>query len=317
MVPVVKSVDVHQHLWPEAVLEVLERRSTAPRARRLRGVWQVELPGEPAFEVDPREHDPEQRAAGLGVDHALVALSAPVGFEELPARDALAAVAAWQDAAESLPGELGWWALAPAALPVEEQAAIVTEAVASGAAGLCLAATRLSTTAAAESLLPLLEATADAGVPVFVHPGPVAASAAGAREPAWWSPATAYVAQQHAAWTAFHAVVRPRLSSLRAVFALLAGLAPLHSERTASRGGPGGREVINDPLVFYDTSSYGPDAIRALATVVGIGQLVHGTDHPVADEAPDAVERAFCAELADVVRRDAPARALGYTWVPA
>ena len=30
---VVRSVDVHQHLWPEAVLRVLERRSAAPRAR--------------------------------------------------------------------------------------------------------------------------------------------------------------------------------------------------------------------------------------------------------------------------------------------
>jgi hypothetical protein len=292
-------------------------RANTTRARRRRGVWQVELPGEPAFEVDPREHDPERRARDLGVDHALVALSAPVGIEGLPARDALAAVAAWQDAAESLPEELGWWALAPAALPLDEQAAIASEAVAAGAAGLCLAATRLATTAAAESVLPLLAATAEAGVPVFVHPGPVAASAAGTREPAWWSPATAYVAQQHAAWTAFHAVVRPRLASLRAVFALLAGLAPLHSERTASRGGPGGREVVHDPLVFYDTSSYGPEAIRALSTVVGIGQLVHGTDFPVAREAADPVELAFCAELADVVRRDAPARALGYTWVPA
>ena len=125
------------------------------------------------------------------------------------------------------------------------------------------------------------------------------------------------MAQQHAAWHAFHAVVRPELPSLRAVFALLAGLAPLHVERTAARGGPGGQETVHDPLVFYDTSSYGPEAIRAIATAVGIGQLVHGSDFPVAGERPDPVERAFCGELADVVRRDAPARALGYTWVPA
>ncbi len=151
---------------------------------------------------------------------------------------------------------------------------------------------------------------------MFVHPGPVAPSAAAARQPSWWSSSTDYVSQQHAAWHAFHAVVRPELPSLRAVFALLAGLAPLHVERTAARGGPGGQETVHDPLVFYETSSYGPEAIRAIATVVGIGQLVHGSDFPVADERPDAVERAFCSELADVVRRDAPARALGYTWVP-
>ena len=311
------TVDLHQHLWPEPVLEVLERRSGAPRARRRRGVWQLDLPGEPSFEVDPQDHDPGRRARNLDVDLAVVALSSPVGVEGLPDRDALAAIAAWQEAAEALPAELGWWALAPEALPVDEQAAIVHEAISNGAAGLCIAATRLGSTAAAESVLPLLAASAESGAPVFVHPGPVAPSAVGAREPGWWAPATSYVAQQQAAWTAFHAVVRPQLPSLRAVFALLAGLAPLHSERIAARGGPGGDDVVHDPLVFYDTSSYGPEAVRALASAVGIGQLVHGSDFPVADERPDVVERAFCREVARVVRRDAPARALGYTWVPA
>ena len=236
-----RTLDLHQHLWPEAVLEVLERRSDAPRARRRGGSWRVDLAGEPSFEIDPRQHEPAERARELEVDHAVVALSSPVGVEALPARDALAALAAWQDAAESLPDELGWWALAPAALPVAEQADLVKDAVARGAAGLCLAATRLASPAAAEQVLPLLAATAEAGAPLFVHPGPVPAGAASARQPAWWSPATGYVAQQHAAWHAFHAAVRPALPSLRAVFALLAGLAPLHAERTAARGGPAGR----------------------------------------------------------------------------
>ena len=55
-----------------------------------------------------------------------------------------------------------------------------------------------------------------------------------------------------------------------------------------------------------------------MAAAVGIGQLVHGTDFPVdAAGDDDPVARAFCPEMADVTRRDAPARALGYTWVPA
>ena len=317
MVLTVNSVDVHQHLWPEDVLAVLERRSAAPRARRRGRCWRIDLPGEPSFEIDPVDHDPEQRARGLDVDRALIAPSPPVGAEGLPAREALAAVAAWQLAAESFPDELGWWSIVPTALPVEEQAELLKEAVASGAAGLCLAANRLATPAAAAQALPLLAAAAVAGVPVFVHPGPVAAGAAGARQPSWWAPSTGYVAQQHAAWHAFQAAARPQLPALRVIFALLAGLAPLHAERTAARGGPGGERSVHDPLVFYDTSSYGPEAIRAIAAAVGIGQLVHGSDFPVADERPDAVEQAFCAEVADVVRRDAPARALGYTWVPA
>jgi len=62
---------------------------------------------------------------------------------------------------------------------------------------------------------------------------------------------------------------------------MLAGLAPLHAERLALRGGPAG--AINDPNIFYDTSSYGPRAIAAMAGVVGLDQLVTGTDRPVVD----------------------------------
>ena len=119
MVLTVKSVDVHQHLWPEDVLAVLERRSAAPRARRRGRCWRIDLPGEPSFEVDPVDHEPEQRARELNVDRALVALSPPVGAEGLPAREALAVVAAWQLAVEALPEALGWWALVPDALRPE------------------------------------------------------------------------------------------------------------------------------------------------------------------------------------------------------
>lgn len=101
------------------------------------------------------------------------------------------------------------------------------------------------------------------------------------------------------------------------IFALLAGLAPLHAERTALRGGPAREPALQDELCFYDTSSYGVPAVSAMATVVGIGQLVHGTDYPVAAPAPDPVEEAFGEGFSDIVRRSSVARALGYTWVPA
>jgi hypothetical protein len=60
---------------------------------------------------------------------------------------------------------------------------------------------------------------------------------------------------------------------------MLAGLAPLHTERLLSRGGPA--LVEDDPLVFYDTSSYGPRAVSLLEEVVGAEQLLYGSDRPV------------------------------------
>jgi 6-methylsalicylate decarboxylase len=101
------------------------------------------------------------------------------------------------------------------------------------------------------------------------------------------------------------------------IFAMLAGLAPLQAERTAARGGPEREAALHDELCFYDTSSYGARAVGAMASVVGIGQLVHGTDRPVVAPGPDPVKQAFGEGFSDIVRRSSVARALGYTWVPA
>ena len=54
-----------------------------------------------------------------------------------------------------------------------------------------------------------------------------------------------------------------------------------------------------------------------MATAVGIGQLVHGTDLPVDDPAADPVEVAFGEGFAKLVKTSGPDRALGYAWVPA
>src|SRR5947208_1405463 len=44
--------DCHQHLWPEAFIEQLRRRTRGPR---LVG-WELHLDGEPSYAVDPAAH---------------------------------------------------------------------------------------------------------------------------------------------------------------------------------------------------------------------------------------------------------------------
>ena len=78
--------------------------------------------------------------------------------------------------------------------------------------------------------------------------------------------------------------MRPAHETLRVVFVALAGAAPLHVERSAARGGPA--LAAFDPLTFYETSSYGPRAIEAVGGVVGVDQLVHGSDRPVVGNPP-------------------------------
>jgi predicted TIM-barrel fold metal-dependent hydrolase len=307
------AVDLHQHIWPESVLRTLEGRVAAPRAVWRRGAWDVRLRHEPSFLVQPEEHDPVRRQDELraaGVDRAVVALSSPVGAEAVPG-----VVEAWSSAAAVLPRSLGWWAAVPPGAPVAEQVAVVRDAVGDGAAGLCLPATALRSAESAEAALPLLHELDRHGVPLFVHPGE---ADGGAADPGWWASATCYVGQMHAAWHAFHLVVRPALAGLRVVFALLAGLAPLHLERALERGAPLDG-ATDDQRCFYDTSSYGPRAVVAMARVLGAGQFVYGSDHPTAAAAPverGAVASALGGATAAVVCRENAARALGYAWIP-
>lgn len=144
-------------------------------------------------------------------------------------------------------------------------------------AALARAVLSLSTALQVERLQGPLARLEARGAPLFVHPGP-AAGADDDPTPAWWPAVTSYTASLHAAWWAWAGTGVQRHPRLRVVFAALAGLAPLHGERAAARGGP----VVPDaPQLFYDTSSYGPEAVALMRRTVGSAQLVHGSDTPV------------------------------------
>lgn len=126
------------------------------------------------------------------------------------------------------------------------------------------------------------------GAPLFVHAGPGAVFGRSLRsrqpslvDPLWWHALTSYVASMHAAWLAFLVAGRLRHPELRVIFSMLAGLAPLHGERLASRGGAG--DAFADPLTFYDTSSYDRSAVSAVREIVGAEQLLYGSDRPVVE----------------------------------
>jgi hypothetical protein len=117
-------------------------------------------------------------------------------------------------------------------------------------------------------------------LPLFVHPGP----ATDPGGPGWWPAVVPYVQQMHASWFAFAAFGRARHPELRVCFSLLAGLAPLHSERLKNRGGDS-RGLV-DSGMFLETSSYGPRAIDTIVRELGIDVVVNGSDLPYAT-APD------------------------------
>jgi hypothetical protein len=278
------ATDVHQHLWPEGFVSALSQRACAPAVRRAddgRG-WVIAVPGEPDSPFGPATHDPDARAASLratGLDRALLCNSTPLGIEALPEDQARPLLDAWHEGVFAAGDAFGVWG----ALPVHGARPEDVDALLDrGAVGVSIPAALLASPDAVEAAGPVLRALELRGAPAFVHPGPIAAPEPdGGRGAAWWPALTTYVSDVHLAWHAFLGWGRPAHPQLRICFAMLAGLAPLHAERLALRGGPA--DAINDPNIFYDTSSYGPRAIAAFAGVVGIDQLVTGTDRPVVD----------------------------------
>jgi hypothetical protein len=63
---------------------------------------------------------------------------------------------------------------------------------------------------------------------------------------------------------------------------------PTLAERLSARGGPA--IDLHDPLTFYDTSSYGPMVVEAMARWLGPDRLVYGSDRPVIDPVPTGRE---------------------------
>jgi 6-methylsalicylate decarboxylase len=320
VVPETTVVDVHQHLWPEGLIDALRARRSSPR---LRG-WTLELDGEADYELDPAAHDVDLRvvkAAEDGLDLALVSLSSPLGIESLAPEEAGELLAAYHDGVVGLPAPFGGWAAA--CLTQVDPTALVRE-LDRGFVGLQLPATALVDRAGYERAAPLLDELERRDAPLLVHPGPVeparpAMAEVGARagdrggkarerrspgnEPAWWPIMVSYVQQMHAAWFAFRAHGRSRHPGLRVCFAMLAGLAPLHGERFAARTGD--RNVVDED-VFLDVSSYGTRAIDATVRVLGIDALVNGSDRPYA--APVDLELGVAA--AHAVRSANPLRLL-------
>ncbi len=277
--------DCHQHVWPPALVEALRSRVRTPR---LDG-WELHLDGEPPYAVDPTDHDAGTRREADGADGTvltLLSLSSPLGIELLPPEESVPLLDAWHASADDLAEGHDLWA---APRLVEPDAAELARVLAHPRVrGLQLPATVLSTPAALERTAPVLRVAEEADLPVLVHPGPVTAPAPGA--PGWWPALTGYPSQLVAAWCAWHAAGRSLLPRLRIGFVALAGLAPLHHERLAQRGG---RLGPLDPWVFYETSSYGRQAVDAMTRVVGADALVHGTDRPYAGPTDLALGPAF------------------------
>ena len=275
-------VDIHQHVWPDVLVEELRRRSQPPR---LDG-WTLLTSSEPPFAVNPADHEVGRQAAQTardGVGLVVIGLSSPLGIEYLVPEDAEPLLDAYHNGVTELGAPFAGWA---AACLAAIDASGLAKQLDRGFVGLQLPATAVADESGYRWCSPLLDVLAERDLPLFIHPGPAAGARAGG--PAWWAALVPYVQQLHAAWFAFRAYGRPAYPRLRVCFTALAGLGPLHGERLAARGGadPLARGVV-DSHMFVETSSYGNRAVDSVLRVLGVDMLVFGSDRPYAQPRPD------------------------------
>jgi hypothetical protein len=270
-------VDVHQHVWTAPLLDALTARQRLPFVRRTDDLAVLHCAGEQAWAIDLKSETPQRRAElahADGLDRVVVAISSPIGIEALPRDEATELIDAHLAGVETLGSQFAAWGPVVLDRPDPDD---IDALLARGCVGITLPAGALAGPDALAQIEPLLARAEALEATVFVHPGPARSSSL--TEPLWWAALTDYVAEMQAAWLTFATAGRRRHPSLRILFAILAGGAPLQAERLAARGGP--PLDLHDPLTFYETSSYGPAAIDAMASHVGIGQLVYGSDRPV------------------------------------
>jgi hypothetical protein len=253
------SYDVHQHIWPEPVVDVLRGRKRPPRLER--DVLELE---EGSFPVDLGEHELGARLALLdrdGIDVAVVSLPPTLGWERHPElADAYHAGAL--DLAAASGGRL---------LPLACGTCL------EGFAGACVSAP-----AATGDLAALPGELAHAGQVLFVHPG--SPGAAHVKAPPWWAAVASYTAQMQAAYLTWIADGTERRGGVQVVFAILAGGAPIQLERLRSRGVE--PQTALHPNVHLEVASYGRRALELSLDACGAGQLLYGSDTPVIDSRP-------------------------------
>lgn len=225
---------------------------------------------EGSFQVDLASHDPERRLAALdrdGIDVAVLSLQPSLGIERLhgPEREELEL--AWLEATRDL-----------AATARGRFRVLAPWRVADGCAGTSVG-TSAMLDPEAEPVLAQVDAV---GGLVFVHPeseGPVPAG-----RPAWWNWTAGYTGQMQHAYLAWLGGLRERYPAVRAVFAMLAGGAPIQHERLVHRGVHVRGSL--DPDTLFDTASYGRRAIELCIETFGVERVVYGSDTPVIDPEP-------------------------------
>ena len=317
-------VDVHNHVIPQPVIDVVAEEEEAYGVRIADGRWQGRL----AFRLEEEFYDPAAKLRRLdtaGIDAAVVSAAPPSFFYDRPAALGLrvweAANAGLAEFCRHAPARLRWLAHLPMQRP-DEAIRMYREAVAAGCSGVAIGTSIAGRRLDDEEFGRFWSVAEEQGLPVLVHP--------------WFN-------EPHSALNSYYlqnvignplettivverlicAGVFQRHPGLRLILMHGGGFLPYQTGRLCHARGVR-PELADAPApeqiwrafgqLFFDTITHDAAALRYLVERVGVDHVVLGTDLPYDMGLHSPVETLRNALPEEVVTRvagDNPCRLFG------
>lgn len=315
------TIDMHVHYLPDAVVEAMRRRDSAPAIETLpSGEERRIMPAGNTLPFTREAYtDMDRRLAFMdeaGIGRQVLSMGLLFGIHSLKLEEAAPLTRLFNDDLGALcrnhPDRFMGLALLPMADVTAAAEELRRARTALGLAGAILPANAFVDLDRAAALGPIFAVAEELGAHLFVHPGrraDEAAPGAGATaRPAHSDNAPARQALDVQAGLA-HAMVTLALSDFLAPYpnvtvqvANLGGTLAMVIERmdnTPERSAPDGpRPSSRVRHVFVDCASLGPRAIKLAVTVFGADRVLFGTDCPIfrTDRSLDAVREAALSD---------------------
>ena len=288
-----RTIDIHNHFYPEAYLRAVARESSAALVVTMAGETRIVYSDDYSVVV-PAHRDPAARVADLdaaGIDMHVLSLPGPAVHLEAPGRGvALARLTneAFAEVVRAYPSRLGAVATLPMQAPDEAARELERAVRELGLRGAMIFSNHGGVPLDDPRNFPVYAAAEELGVPLLVHPAAPANVAAGMTD----YRLTALLAFPFdvtvAATRLILGGVLDRFPRLTFVLGLLGGALPLLAERVA-RGYAAYPELqgtLQRPIgeywrrFYYDTVPYGAVGIPLTVAFAGADRVVMGSDHP-------------------------------------
>lgn len=284
-------IDTHTHYFPQALVDILEARSSVPMLvdgspeRFVRYGEGVQYPLQPVMtDLDGKLAEMDE----IGIDVSVISVNIP-GVDGLGDEAPAAARAVNSELAavtERHPGRLAWLAVLPLDAP-EAAGDELRRAVAAGARGAMIYSNVAGREIDLDADRPLFDAAAELDVPLLMHPTfPLSAASTAAYD---LVSILGFVFDTST--TALRLVLAglyDRYPELKLVVAHVGGLLPYVVGRIdfQSAAWPGGRGALEvEPSkhlrrLYVDSVCLWPPALRLAVEFLGADHVMHGSDLP-------------------------------------